>query len=78
MIVVCSSYNTSRVRLFHLSKLGGREDSIYMLPSATHQFDLGSLVLIKNKFYLYQTIDIPDEEEKQQRIFSELTWVSRI
>ena len=60
------SYNTSK-SVCSISLVGGREKIAYTCyRSQLMQFAKGEadLVLIKGKFYLYQTIDIPNEEEE--------------
>lgn len=60
------SYNTSK-SVCSISLVGGREKIAYTCyRSQLMQFVKGEayLVLIKGKFYLYQTIDIPEEEEE--------------
>ena len=65
------SYNTDK-SICSISLIGGREKIAYtcyrpqLMQYAKGEADL---VLIKEKFYLYQTIDIPDEEEKYAEDF---------
>ena len=65
------SYNTTK-NICSISLIGGREKIAYtcyrpqLMQYAKGEADL---VLIKDKFYLYQTIDIPDEEEESAEDF---------
>lgn len=65
------SYNTQR-GICSISLIDGREKMTYtcyrpqLMKFAKGEADL---VLVKGKFYLYQTIDIPDEEEETAEDF---------
>lgn len=65
------SYNTAK-SVCSISLIGGREKIVFtcyrpqLMQYAKGEADL---VLIKEKFYLYQTIDIPDEEEEAAEEF---------
>lgn len=65
------SYNQEN-SICSISLIGGREKIAYicyrpqLMRYAKGEADL---VLIKNKFYIYQTIDIPDEEEEDVEDF---------
>lgn len=65
------SYNTAKA-ICSISLIGGRKKIAYtcyrpqLMQYAKGEADL---VLVKEKFYLYQTIDIPDEEEEAAEDF---------
>ena len=65
------SYNVSK-SVCSISLIGGREKIAYICyRPQLKQYARGEadLVLIKGKFYLYQTIDIPDDEEENAEDF---------
>ena len=65
------SYNTDK-SVCSISLIGGREKiafTCYRPQLMQYAKGEADLVLIKEKFYLYQTIDIPDEEEEAAEDF---------
>ena len=65
------SYNTDK-SVCSISLIGGREkiaSTCYRPQLMQYAKGEADLVLIKEKFYLYQTIDIPDEEEEAAEDF---------